>query len=130
MQRFDVNQDGHLDDDESATAYPVYKNLLSTFSKIKMDLVNRSAFFYMLKNGRIPCGFSDLAETLWKVMNHHELYISADRQRLGSVFGAIADSVHGQSNGQCGGQAKDKDKDSEDLNPPPDFRFQEGTKHP
>jgi hypothetical protein len=125
IQRFDTNHDGMLDDAEANVAYPLYRLTLATFDGIKIDLVNRSAFLYMLMYGKIPCGFGDLAGILFG--NKNDLVISVDRMRISDLFGDIADSVKNKGKSpECSGRSP---KDA-DLNPPTDFKFEEGTKRP
>ena len=117
MQRYDLNHDGALEYSEAKKAYPNFSNLISTISGTGISQINEAAFYYMLSEEMVPCGFFDLLGDLWPVITHQEIPMKVNRSKMGTILGAIALAEKGQRP-NC--NSKNSSADGT-LNPPPGY---------
>jgi hypothetical protein len=98
--KFDQNKDGVLDRPEAEKAFPIFEGLFRDLAKdyIKKGLIKDGdllpLFTFVLKEGKVPDNAVDFLKfMLWKKKAPQDRNFTADRNKLASILGVVADRV-------------------------------------
>ncbi|PIS10620.1 MAG: hypothetical protein COT73_08375 [Bdellovibrio sp. CG10_big_fil_rev_8_21_14_0_10_47_8] len=118
---YDVDRDGFLSTEEAMKAYPTFKNILldAAKGKLKSDKQLRALLGWLLKKGEAPDSMGDYVKFLLIWMNKGEKNwkVMADRERLATILGYIADATAADRRAQL--KALLPDQPPEDIQPHP-----------
>lgn len=117
MIRFDSDRDQFLNRPEAMNAFPVFRSILRTVADSNKDRILKGAFSYILVKGKAP---ETTKEKIYFIMiwvgSEDTWPIYADRMKLGTVLGYIADAM-----------AKPKSQRGKDFEPPKEAPLYTGT---
>lgn len=98
LQRYDANQNGLIEMEEAKVAYPILAEFLRDNGGFRDETWNTAVLMWLLAYGKPPDGFSEKLkfffwagdEAAWKKN------VKADRKKLSSIIGFIANSISAQ----------------------------------
>ena len=104
FSKYDANRDQKLDRFEAEKAFPVFQPLFREFAKgyIKKGLLSEKDLFplftFVLKTGKIPGGIGDFVKfMIWKNTPVERRIFTANRNKLASIIGVVADESNKKS---------------------------------
>jgi hypothetical protein len=96
FQVYDTDRSGTLITPEALKAYPIFKPILQQVSGLKTDKELKGLFTWMLKYGKPPqSGVEKIKFATWWVPQGEAGWkVEADREKLASILGFIADALN------------------------------------
>ncbi|MGZ5279234.1 MAG: hypothetical protein ACXWC9_04800 [Pseudobdellovibrionaceae bacterium] len=95
FQMYDADRNGLIVTSESMKAYPVFRTILQQVSGLKKENELKGLFTWMLKYGKPPQSGAEKIKfaTWWVPQGESGWKIEADRERLASILGFIAEAL-------------------------------------